>query len=348
MSLGRCFAGHSFENKLDMAQKYGYQGIELFYEDLVDIAQKKCDEPFSSDGPSEGSQMAAAREVQRICQSRGLEIVCLQPFMHYEGLVNREQYGRMLRKFELFIRLAHILETDIIQVPSNFLPASQVTTDLDLIVSDLQHAADIGLGASPPIRLVYESLCWGTRVDTWEKCWDVVRRVDRPNFGICLDSFNIAGRIYADPTSPTGRTPDADAAVEKSMARLVKTVDVSKVFYVQIVDAERLQEPLVAGHKLYDADQPARMSWSRSCRLFYGEEDRGAYLPVKKVADTIFHGLKFQGWVSLELFNRRMSEEGSEIPEELARRGAVSWKKLVQDMKLQTRTSEPVRISASL
>lgn len=350
MSLGRCYAGHSFTAKLDAAHRYGYQGIELFHEDLADVADRLSNEPPSPSGPSPSAQLAAARHILRLCRARGIEIVCLQPFSHYDGLLDRDEHERRLDQLRLWIQLAHELETDMIQIPASFLPAEQVTDDLDLIVSDLRKVADMGLQATPPVRFAYESLCWSTRVDVWERCWDVVRRVDRPNFGMCLDTFNIAGRIYADPAVASGRTPDADEAVRRSMARLVEEVDVSKVFYVQVVDAERLSAPLVPGHPFHRPDQPARMSWSRNCRLFYGEKDRGAYLPVREIASAFFHGIGFEGWVSLELFNRRMADEGSDVPEELARRGAISWAKLVRDMKLSVDRPLPQtsRISASL
>ncbi|KAM7223566.1 DHS dehydratase [Rhypophila decipiens] len=347
MSLGRCYAGHSFAHKLDAAHRYGYKGIELFHEDLADIADTLYPDFSSSEGPSQASQMAAAREIYDMCSSRGLEIVCLQPFLHYDGLLDRSEHERHLQKLDFWIQLAHELGTDMIQVPANFLPAEHVSTDLNLIVADLQQIADIGLRASPPIRFAYESLCWSTRIDTWELCWEVVKRVDRPNFGMCLDTFNIAGRIYADPTSPTGRTPNAEEAVHRSITNLISHVDVDKVFYVQVVDAARLKEPLLPGHPYYNPSQPARMSWSRNCRLFYGEKEYGAYLPVKELAAAFFHGLGFSGWVSLELFNRRMSDEGHEVPEELAMRGAASWARLVKDLRLVT-DSPPMQAKAVL
>ncbi|KAK3320161.1 putative dehydroshikimate dehydratase [Cercophora scortea] len=349
MSLGRCYAGHSLAHKLDAAQQYGYQGLELFHEDLADIAALL----YPDDPTSGAAQLAAASHIRQMCRVRGMEIVCLQPFMHYDGLVDRNEHDRHIEKLYLWIEMARELETDLIQVPANFLPAAHVTEDLSLIIADLREIADIGLAQSPPIRFAYESLCWSTRVDTWELCWEICQRVDRPNFGLCLDTFNIAGRIYADPASATGRTPDADEATRRSIANLVAQVDPAKVFYVQVVDAERLRDPLVPGHAYYDAAQPARMSWSRNCRLFYGEKSLGAYLPVKEVARAFFHGLGFEGWVSLELFNRRMNDQGPEVPLELARRGAVSWAKLVKDLRLSveeplTPTPMPVRISAAL
>lgn len=343
MSLGRCFAGHSFAHKLDMAQAYGYKAIELFYEDLADVANQL------DNGSTAENEMLAAEIIQKMCEQRGLAILCLQPFSGYEGLLDREEHTRRLEQLKFWFQLAKILGTDIVQIPSSFLPASQVSEDRNLIVSDLQEVADMGLQESPPIRFVYEALCWGTRVDHWEQSWEVIQAIDRPNFGMCLDTFNIAGRIYADPASPTGKTQNADQVVKESIARLLSTVDVRKVFYVQIVDAERLKEPLVEGHQFYDAEQPCRMSWSRNCRLFYGEQDRGAYLPVTEISKAIFQGLGFEGWVSLELFNRRMSDKDEDVPRELASRGAASWAKLVKDMNLKVdRPQLTERISASL
>lgn len=344
MSLGRSYAGHSFEHKLDMAQAYGYKGIELFHEDLADIAQRL------SHATVEEKQLEAAAMVRQMCADRGLAILCLQPFSGYEGLVDRQQHAQRLEQLRFWFALARALGTDMVQIPSSFLPASQCSGDQDLIVADLQEVADMGLGEQPPIRFVYEALCFGTHVNTWERSWEIVRAVDRANFGLCLDTFNIAGRIYADPAVAGGCAAGGEAAVAASVARLVADVDVAKVFYVQVVDAERLAAPLVPGHRFYDAAQPSRMSWSRNCRLFYGEHDRGAYLPVRDVARAVFHGLGFEGWVSLELFHRRMADPDPAVPQELASRGAASWARLVQDMRLRT-DAPPVadaRVSASL
>lgn len=348
MSLGRCYAGHSFDHKLDMAQAFGYKGIELFYEDLTDIAQSL------SNATTQENELEAAAMIRQMCADRGLAILCLQPFSGYEGLIDRAQHLRRLEQLRFWFELARALGTDMVQIPSSFLPASQCSGDLELIVADLRTVADMGRAEQPPVRFVYEALCFGTHVDTWERSWEIVRAVDRANFGLCLDTFNIAGRAYADPTTADGRATgdDGEAALAASLARLVADVDAAKVFYVQVVDAERLATPLVAGHAFYDAAQPARMSWSRNCRLFYGEHDRGAYLPVGDVARAIFHGLAFDGWVSMELFHRRMADKDPAVPRELAARGAAAWAKLVQDMRLQTDTPPvPVpeaRVSASL
>jgi 4-hydroxyphenylpyruvate dioxygenase len=329
MSLGRCYAGHTLSHKLSMAAKHGLEGIELFYEDLVDHAGGSA---------SRTDLLTAAASVHDLCASLGLEIICLQPFMHYEGLRDRKRHAERIEEMKLWMELAHVLGTDIVQVPSSFLSRDQISSDTDLIVSDLREIADLGLQQTPVIRFAYESLCWGTYVDKWEVCWDIVQRVDRPNFGICLDSFNILGRIYADPTRESGCNQNADDKVRESIQRLVERIGPhkEKIFFIQIVDAERLDKPLLPGHVFYNAEQPARMSWSRNCRLFYGENAHGAYLPVKDVTQAIFNEIGYGGWVSMELFNRVMERKDHGVVEELASRAATSWERLSQDMGLAT------------
>jgi 4-hydroxyphenylpyruvate dioxygenase len=332
MSLGRCYAGHSVERKLSMAAKHGLQGIELFYEDLADLATPQT--------PS--NLLSAAAYVRSLCKSLGLEIICLQPFMHYEGLFDRSKHAERIEEMHLWIQLAKVLDTDLIQVPSTFLAAEETSDDIELIVSDLRELADIGLTHSPPIRFAYESLCWGTHVNKWETCWDVVTRVDRPNFGICLDSFNILGHIYADPTSPTGCNANAEEEVKASMRRIVEQIGPhkEKIFFFQVVDAERLDSPLLPGHPFYNAAQPARMSWSRNCRLFYGEREHGAYLPVRNVAHAIIKEIGFEGWVSMELFNRVMERKDEGVVEELASRAGESWRRMVVDLGMEEEAEE--------
>jgi 4-hydroxyphenylpyruvate dioxygenase len=206
---------------------------------------------------------------------------------------------------------------------------------LDAIAADLRQIADMGAAENPVVRFAYENLCWSTYIDTWEKLWEVVKRVDRPNFGMCLDTFNIAGRVWADPADPTGKTPNADADLKKSLERMMAEIDVAKVFYLQVVDAERMEAPLVPGHPFHVDGQPARMSWSRNARTFMYEKDRGAHLPVDDIARTIIHGLGYKGYVSMELFSRTMAEPGECVPEEHAARGIAAWKALQQELQLE-------------
>lgn len=326
-SLGRAWV-HKLPDKIAQAARYGLD-LELFWEDVEYFAKE-----LSGGDLDPSSLTTACHQIRQQCDELGIAIVCLQPFMHYEGLWDRAEHARRIDEMRLWIDLAKVLDTRIISIPSTTLGADIMSGDLDLIVADMREVAD--LGALAGIVFAYESLCWGTYNDTWEQAWEIVKRVDRPNFGICLDTFNLAGRVYADPASLTGKTTDAASATTASIARMVAELDVSKIVYVQVVDAERLAAPLVAGHELYDPTQPARMSWSRSCRLFYGEESLGAYLPVTEILQAILVDLGFEGWVSAELFNRSLIDPSPLTPENHARRAAVSWRKVVADFNLSS------------
>jgi 4-hydroxyphenylpyruvate dioxygenase len=328
MSLGRAWV-HKLPYKLDQAQANKFQGVEIFFEDLEYLAREESG--IAADQvPSTEAQIAAAKTIKKLCDDRDLEIIGLQPFLHYEGLLDRSEHVQRIEKLKTWFEIAKALGTDIIQIPANFLGKDKITGDLDIVVGDLREVADMGLRETPVIKFAYEPLCWSTYFDTWEKGWDLVEKVDRMNFGMCLDTFNIAGRVYADPASLNGKTPDAEKDLEKTLKEMVRRVDIKKVFYIQVVDAEKMRDPLVEGHAFYAAEQPARMSWSRNARLFAFEE--GGYLPIMDVSRTIIEGLGYKGWVSMELFSRTMNEPGDEVPKEHARRGRVAWEKFEEVM----------------
>lgn len=327
MSLGRAWV-HGLPAKLEQARKHGFAGIELFYEDLEYVA-RTIDEKVLPE-----TLVEAARIVRKLCDDGGLEIIALQPFMHYEGLRNRDWHVERVAEMKLWLRLAKILGTDLIQIPSTFLDEDKVTGDKTIIVADMKEIADLGMKEDPTIRFAYESLAWGTYINTWEQCWDIVKQVDMPNFGIVLDTFNIAARVYADPALPSGTNPDAQNAMKASLDRMKCTIDPEKIFFVQLADAERLATPLTSNHELYDPSQPARMSWSRNCRLFYGENEQGGYLPIKDIAQVIIHDLGYHGWVSFELFHKFLGSSSEDVPAEMARRGEKSWQKFSKDLAL--------------
>lgn len=341
-SLGRAWH-HTLEDKLRACARHGFKAIELFMEDLHYVAKslphqhpaQPAGTSFTNSSEWQEQQLAAADYIHRLCQELKLAIICIQPFMHYDGLIDRDEHKQRIEELHFWIMLADRLDTDLIQVPSSFLPDTQCTADPSQIIADLREAADIGLQHTPVIRFAYEALCWGTHINKWDDAWDIIRTVDRPNFGTCLDTFNIAGRVYADPTSPTGRNATADADIRASIHRLIHDLDISKVFYVEVVDGERLDTPLTASHPWYDPAQSARMTWSRNARLFPFEA-RG-YLPILEIFDAILDR-GFTGYVSFEFFSRTANVAGEGVPESLAIRGEVSWRKLMAHVREREQT----------
>ena len=321
VSLGRSPAGHGIIAKMRQASLAGFRGVEIFFECLEDLA---CQKGNGSKPASREALLEAAREVRAACDAEGLAVLVLQPFVFYEGLVDPEASRQKLETLELWFEICHVLDTDLIQIPTNF-QAEGTTGDVDRIVADLALVARLGLQQSPPIRFAYEGISWGTHIDTWEGTWEIVKRVNLPNLGLCLDTFHIAGRVWGDPTAVSGQTGNAEQDLESSLNRLVNEVDPKKIFYVQIGDAERLQPPLSRDHALYVEGTKPRMTWSRNARLLPFETDRGAYLPIWRVCRAIFVELKWQGWVSLEMFGQTLYEQRADVPFEHATRAAQSW-----------------------
>ncbi|KIX02090.1 uncharacterized protein Z518_08029 [Rhinocladiella mackenziei CBS 650.93] len=337
-SLGRAWY-HSFEHKLNLCRQYGFESIELFFEDLEGVANSLHSShhipppgtSFTGSTDVQERQLVAAEHIRELCLHNRLEILCLQPFMHYEGRIDASSHDEAISNLHFWIRLAHRLGTDLIQIPSSFLPSSQCTGDRHRIIADLRQAADIGLQSSPPVRFAYEALCWGTHINTWDAAWSIVLGVNRANFGTCIDAFNLAGRIFADPASPSGLTPNAYDTTREAISKLRVELSfaIEKVFYVEVCDGERLDRPLLPSHEWFNPHQPARMSWSRNARLFPFEK-RG-YLPVLEILEAVCEA-GYSGHISFELFSRTANEAGTDVPEEHAKRAAAAWRKLEEHM----------------
>ena len=322
-SLGKPGGGHSIATILRAAAKNGIRGIEICYEALLKDATDRT-WGTSSKIISEEDILESARIFKNLCNEFKLVVIVLQPFASYEGNLDLDKHRQAFQKWQHWLDIAYVLDCDLIQMPSNF-DLSGTTGDIDRIVTDLREIADLALALASPVRIAYEAVAWGTHFDLWDQSWAIVKAVDRSNFGLCLDTFHIAGRVWGDPTTLNGKTPNADADLEASLVKLVKDVDVQKVFYVQLSDAEKMESPLLRGHPLFVENQRVRCTWSRAARLFPCEEHLGGYLPVLKVAEAIVNHLGYRGWVSMELFSRRLLKSDAEIPSQYACRAMQSY-----------------------
>ncbi|GAA6056554.1 hypothetical protein JCM3770_004357 [Rhodotorula araucariae] len=342
MSLGYGAAGHTMPSKLRAAADAGFKGIEVFYPCLEAFATSS----FASLPSPQDRLRAAAHETKRLADDLGLDIFVLQPLMNYDGIVDDKEHDERRDEAVFRFELCDILDCDMMQIPANFRRDDGVTGDEDKIVADLRELADLGAARSQPIRFAYESLAWSTFFPRWQDVWRIVRAVDRPNFGLVLDSFHIAGLEFADPTSPTGERPDAPARLSASLAELVATVPREKVYYLQLADAVRLSPPLLPlstssaaaraeGREVsalqVDGQDP-RMSWSRTSRLFPGETDRGGYLPVWDCAKAFLQS-GWEGHVSFEIFNSAMSDPDPRIPSEHAQRAKAGWEAFRREIR---------------
>ncbi|GAA4972427.1 bifunctional sugar phosphate isomerase/epimerase/4-hydroxyphenylpyruvate dioxygenase family protein [Actinoplanes utahensis] len=176
-----CVSG-TLDDKLAAAAAAGFDGIELFENDLV------------------VSPMAPA-EIRKRCADLGLSIDLYQPFRDFEAVppeLLRANLERAERKFDVMAALG----VDTVLVCSSVHPAA--VDDDDLAAAQLAMLA--GRAADRGMRIAYEALAWGRHVSTWDRSWRIVERADHPALGLCLDSFHVLSREVS-PAGIAGITP---------------------------------------------------------------------------------------------------------------------------------------------
>lgn len=181
-------------------------------------------------------------------------------------------------------------------------------TSRKTIVSDLQELAS--LLAEHGLRLAYENWCWSTHAPAWKDVWEIVKEVDRPNVGLCLDTFQSAGGEWADPTTASGMVETNNRSAQQveqvfasSMNELADTIPKEKIYLLQVSDAYRPAHPL---DPLPDKDgSRPRARWSHDFRPIPYQ----GYLPVAKVARAVLQ-TGFREWFSYEVFDSGQDGQG--------------------------------------
>ena len=164
-----CLSG-TLEEKLHAAATAGFDGVEIFEQDLVVS-------PLSPE------------TVRSMASDLGISLDLYQPFRDFEGVENRmlqANLGRAAAKFALMNRLG----IDMMLLCSNVATA---TVPDDAVAADQLHrlgdlASDFG------IDVAYEALAWGRYVSEYDHAWRIVRAAAHPRIGTCLDSFHILSR----------------------------------------------------------------------------------------------------------------------------------------------------------
>lgn len=305
-------SSHTLERKIAAVKAAGFDGVEMFITDLDSYA--------SAHGQS---RLAAARSIKELCEAHGIEILCLGSFDNFEG--QSTPLDDRLSTAKEWLAMAKELGTNIIQIPSN--DSRDAIGDESVIVGELQAISDLGLQEEPPVAFAYEALGWGTHVADWEESLRIVQLVDRSNFGLCLDTYHVLARLWADPRRSSGLRSGGDAALRASIQRFHNDCPKEKIVYIQLSDAEKLSTPILPGHPAYHELKDGAHSWCSYGRLFPLETEKGAYLPMEDISRAWLIDSGWTGWVSMEIFHRTMELEGAD-PEHWALRGQTSWDKL--------------------
>ncbi|CZR64392.1 related to 4-hydroxyphenylpyruvate dioxygenase [Phialocephala subalpina] len=313
VSLGQ-HPSHTLDQKMAAASHHGFSGIEIVYSDL---------EAFSKS--NDLTILKGADTAKSLCKKHNLTILSLNPFKNFEG--HNSPFISRITVAQHWLAVARRLGAIYLQVPSQFDPNS--TGDRTTSVSELRQLADLAASEELVVSIAYEAVAWATHNTTWQSSLEIVEAVDRPNFGICLDSFHIMSLLWGDNSVAGGIRPEGPAELEASLTDLVHNCPLERIFYIQISDAELFDPPLGPGHELYNEKDDRRLIWSRKARPFPLEREFGGYFPVAEFVNKCLVEKKWKGWVSFEVFDRRMLEAGNG-PEKAAERGRRSWERILE------------------
>ncbi|MUN63230.1 TIM barrel protein [Kocuria sediminis] len=168
-----CLSG-TLEEKMHAAAAAGFDGIEVFEQDLV-------------------VSPSAPEQIRDLAADLGLGLDLYQPFRDAEA-VRPERFAANLKRAEAKFRLMNRLGTTTMLVCSNV--ATAEIDDDEVMAEQLHRLGD--LAADHGVRLAYEALAWGTFVDDFEHAQRIVDLADHQHVGTCLDSFHILSRGW-DP-----------------------------------------------------------------------------------------------------------------------------------------------------
>jgi 4-hydroxyphenylpyruvate dioxygenase len=160
----------TLEGKLRVAAAAGYDGVEIFENDLLSFP-------------------GSVAEVGAMMRDLGLACTLFQPFRDFEGMPS-ELRGRVFDRAERKFDVMQELGTGLMLVCSNVSPAS--SGDPDRIAADFRELGE--RAGRRGLRIGYEALAWGRHVHDHREAWNIVRKADHPAVGLILDSFHSLAR----------------------------------------------------------------------------------------------------------------------------------------------------------
>jgi len=297
-----CSIGHSQDHdlpaKLKAISEAGFEAIELSMPDILSYGQKLSGNEI--DPKDYGMLKQIGMNIRRLCEQHHLHILMLQPFANFEGWPkDSDERKDAFERAEGWSLVMEAAGTDMLQVGSSDAP--NIEGDHEYLAADLAELADIL--AKKNQCIAYENWCWATHAPDWKDVWDIVRKANRPNLGLCLDTFQSAGGEWADPTTESGlvekdgTTADVEERWKQSLQDLAATVPADKIFLLQVSDAYKMTPP-IANEIDKDGLRP-RGQWSHDYRPLPYD---GGYLPVEDFTRAVL-GTGFRGWFSMEVFD---------------------------------------------
>lgn len=243
ISIATTSMGGPLVKRLEAASRAGFYGVEFFWKDCYDS----------------GVRM---RDIGNIARDLGLHVETLQPIRGFEGdkgSVREASEAAAIRLMEDALELG----TDKVSICAN---EKAGASEIDDTVEELREIAD--RAETMGLSLGFEALSWSTQIRDLSQAWEVVKRANRGNLGVVIDSFHIGAR---------GNDP-----------QFIRTIPAGKIAVLQ----------------LSNLAVKATGSWLETSRHYRNLPDVG-YFPVVDVLKTTIE-TGYNGSVTIEIFNDEM------------------------------------------
>ncbi|KAH7002958.1 xylose isomerase-like protein [Fusarium venenatum] len=313
----------SLPEKLSSIRNAGFDGIELSMPDIISYG-----ELLNGSSPKEDDYDTladVAKQIRSLTDELGLKIMMLQPFANFEGWKKGTHDKKRQQAFDKakgWIKVMEAAGITLLQVGSS--DSEDISSSFEDLASDLAELAD--LLAEKNFSIAYENWCWATHAPTWKTVWQIVQKANRPNIGLCLDTFQTAGYEWGDPTANDGLTTASSSEErqkrwEASLQELTEIVPADKIYLLQISDAYKMDPP-IEDVKDEEGSRP-RARWSHDYRPLPCD---GGYLPVQDMMAAVLK-TGFRSWLSVEVFDG-LEGENTDI-NEYTQAAVESVKKLI-------------------
>jgi sugar phosphate isomerase/epimerase len=222
----------------------------------------------------------------RAVRESGLRVTGFQVLRDFEGLSGHlHMYKVDVAK--AMLAMCRALGSTVLLACSS--TSAHATGEPESLIRDLRKLALLAVPFG--IRIAYEALSWGRHVNLPAQAWDIVRKADRANLGVCIDSYHVlahraAGGVGVD-------------------------VDPGKVFLVQLSDFlwQETRSP------------EDRMETARHHRVFPGE---GVHSGEVGMLVRSLDDQGYRGDYSFEVFNDDYKQLPLPMVAQRARR-SVKW-----------------------
>jgi hypothetical protein len=168
---------------------------------------------------------------------------------------------------------------------------------------------------------------------------EIIKLANRPNIGLCLDTFQTFRSEYADLRTESGLIEHPDISLQKleenfrdSLMRLSKEVDLAKIYVLQISDAYIPPAQLQDDEDGKEGGLRARGKWSHDFRPYPFNGGAFSSQCVEIVKAVLGTECREGTWFSEEVFDGGERGERNNIDMESFCRWAMeSYKRLLDE-----------------